>query len=116
MGGSAQDLRFHVYWHTVKNPFDLNRCTANFSIVGFTNKRGSTILSKAMTIEKIGVPVDGGTVYNKLTVYLTSAETVDLEGKYIYQISIKENTGRVEVPSQGVLYITNNINKRYITG
>lgn len=116
VGGSIQDLRFHVYFHTHQNPFDLSRCTANFAIVGFTNKRGSTILSKAMTIERTGIIVDGGMVYNMLTVQLTSAETVALEGKYIYQISIKENTGKVEVPSQGVLYITNNINKRYITG
>ncbi len=117
VGGSAQDLRFHVYWHTLKNPFDLSRCTANFSIVGFTNKRGSTILSKAMTIAKTGVSVDGGLVYNKLDVQLTSQDTVALEeGKYIYQISIKENTGKVEIPGQGALYITNNINKRYITG
>lgn len=116
VGGSAQDLRFHVYFHTIKNPFDLSNCTANFAIVGFTNKRGSTILSKAMTIAKTGVSVEGGLVYNMLDVSLTSAETVALEGKYIYQISIKENTGKIEVPSQGVLYITNNINKAYITG
>lgn len=116
VGGSAQDLRFHVYFHMIQNPFDLSRCTANFAIVGFTNKRGSTILSKAMTVAKTGISVDGGLVYNMLDVSLTSADTVALEGKYIYQISIKENTGRIEVPSQGVLYITNNINKRYITG
>lgn len=116
VGGSEQDLRFHVYFHTLKNPFDLSKCTANFSIVGFTNRRGSTILTKAMTIAKDSVPVDGGLVYNMLDVNLTSADTVALDGKYIYQISIKENTGRIEVPSQGVLYITNNINKRYITG
>lgn len=116
VGGSAQDLRFHVYWHTLNNPYDLSRCMSNFAIVGFANRRGSTILSKAMTVVKTGVSVDGNLVYNMLDVSLTSAETVALEGKYIYQISIKEDAGKIEIPSQGFLYITNNINKPYITG
>ena len=51
---------------------------------------------------------------NVLRVTLTPSETVDLFGKYIYQISIRDIGGDVEIPKQGVLYITNNINKGFI--
>lgn len=114
VGGSMQDLAFYVYFHRLSSPFDMSKCSANFSIVDYTNKRGATLLSKAMTIEQ-GTVVDAEAIRNRLTVRLTSAETVALEGKYIYQISIKENSGRTEVPSQGILYIANNINKGYIS-
>ncbi len=73
-------------------------------------------MSKTMRVDATGSSKDGDLIYNKLRVTLESSETVSLEGKYIYQISIKENTGKVEVPSQGILYITNNINKQYVSG
>lgn len=52
-----------------------------------------------------------GTYDNVLTVTLSPTETVDLSGKYIYQIIIRDIDGDVEIPKQGILYITNNINK-----
>ena len=117
VGGSSQDLIFHVYFYTTKNPFDLSDCTANFSIVEFTNRTGKVVLSKTMTIDSDGAVYSGDTYRNILRVALTPADTVNLSGKYIYQISIKEtSTGKTEVPNQGTMYITNNINKDYITG
>ena len=116
VGGSNQDLAFHVFFFTTKNPYDLANCTANFAIVSFRNKNGETILSKEMAVAAGQEDYQGDTYSNILKVSLTSAETVNLSGKYIYQISIREKTtGKTEVPNQGVLYVTNNINKRYIT-
>lgn len=114
IGGSSQDLRFHVYWHSCGNPFDLENCTADFSVVSFVNKTGAPIITKAMTVEKIGVDVDGETIYNRLVVSLIPKETVNLSGKYIYQISIKKKDGKAEIPKQGIFYISNNINKAFI--
>ena len=115
VGGSTQALRFRVYWHSLLYPYDLTRCTANFSIVHFINKTGTTIISKQMDIEELGGTGNGNT-YNVLTVTLLPQETVGLCGKYIYQITIKGDDGRAEVPNQGILYIANNINKVFITG
>ncbi len=108
VGGETQNLAFHVYFHTKERPFSLTGCTCNFSIVSFRNKMGAPILTKVMT------PVFGGVVDNVLTVELTSKETVELYGKYIYQICIRDIDGEVEIPKQGILYITNNINKNFI--
>ena len=85
-------------------------CTANFAIVSFTNKMGKPILTKSME----DIFNDEGTINNVLTVTLEPRETMDLYGKYIYQIQIKDVSGNVEIPKQGILYITNNINRGFI--
>ena len=54
------------------------------------------------------------TADNVLGVTLDPLDTVDLCGKYIYQITIKDINGNIEIPKQGILFITNNINKSFI--
>lgn len=110
VGGETQDLLFNVYFYKNNKPFSLSGCTSNFSVVSFTNKTGVPILSKQMT----SIFNDAGTSDNVLTVTLQPSETVDLCGKYIYQIIIKDINGDAEIPKQGILYITNNINKSFI--
>lgn len=110
VGGETQELAFHAYYYSGKQPFSLARCTANFSIVSANNKMGAPILSKDMRVSLS----DGSSVDNVLTVTLTPSETVNLYGKYIYEIQIRDSGGDVEIPKQGVLYITNNINKGFI--
>ncbi len=110
VGGETQDFMFKVYFYKNRRPFSLTGCTANFAIVSFTNKMGKPILTKPME----GVFNDEGTINNVLTVTLEPKETVDLCGKYIYQIQIKDISGNVEIPKQGILYITNNINRGFI--
>lgn len=85
-------------------------CTANFAIVSFTNKMGKPILTKPME----AIFNDDGTINNVLIVTLEPKETVELCGKYIYQIQIQDIDGDVEIPKQGLLYITNNINRGFI--
>lgn len=109
VGGETQDLAFNVFFYKEKKPFSLTGCDCNFSIVSFTNKTGVPILSKPMT----AIYNDEGSANNVLTVTLRSSDTVDLCGKYIYQIIIKDINGDAEIPKQGILYITNNINKSF---
>ena len=85
-------------------------CTSNFSIVDFRNKVGSPILTKTMDV----LENSDGSSFNVLSVELTPQETYELSGKYIYQISIRDVNGNVEIPKQGLIYITNNINKGFI--
>lgn len=110
VGGETQDLAFNVYFYKNKQPFSLTGCTCNFSIVSFTNKTGAPILSKQMD----AIFNDDISSDNVLTVTLEPTDTVDLFGKYIYQIIIKDINGDAEIPKQGILYITNNINKGFI--
>ena len=110
VGGETQDLVFNLFFYKNKCPFSTTGVSANFAIVSFTNKMGTPILTKPME----GAFNDEGTINNVLTVTLEPSETVGLNGKYIYQIQIRDIDGDVEIPKQGILYITNNINKGFI--
>lgn len=112
VGGSTQDLVFHCYFYLNHNPFDLSSCTANFAIVNYINKNGEPLVSKQMRISE-GPETDNG-VWNVLSVTLDPADTVDLPaGKYIYQISISDISGDMEIPNHGIIHIINNINKQF---
>lgn len=111
VGGETQDLAFNTYFYRGKKPFSLSGCSASFSIVSFMNKNGAPILTKPMRVSLN----TAGTIDNVLAVTLQPWETVELSGKYIYQISIRDIGGDVEIPKQGILMITGNINKSFIT-
>ena len=107
VGGETRDLAFHIYHYIGKRPYSLSDCDCTFSLVNFTTKGGKPILSKEMTV----IYDETETIDNILTVTLESSESVNLFGKYIYQITIQDRAGEVEIPSQGIMYITNNIDK-----
>lgn len=111
VGGSSEDLVFHVYCDkTNQKPFGLTGCTANFSIINFVNKNGAPVVSKTMTVRMD----ESETFYNILFVSLQPDDTVDLFGKFVYQITIKDIDNNVDIPQQGVIYIHNNINKEFV--
>lgn len=110
VGGETQDLAFNIYFYRNNKPYSLSGCVANFAIVSFRNKTGTPILTKEMGIRFN----NAGTINNVLTVTLDPTETVNLAGKYIYEIQMRDIDGDVEIPKQGILYITNNINKGFI--
>ena len=108
VGGSSQKLVFNIYHTTTERPYELSAAEVNFSVVSHLGKLGNPIISKLMTISG-----SSGDINNVASVELTPDDTVNLNGKYIYQISIKDVQGTVEIPDQGILYITNNINKNF---
>lgn len=110
VGGETQDIVFNVYHYTNNRAFSLDGCTANFSVIAFGDKNGTPYISKEMTV----LANDENSIDNILSVSLTSADTVDLAGKFIYQITIKDVSGDVEIPKQGILFIINNINKNFV--
>ena len=111
VGGASKDLIFHVYVNKNKpKPFGLTECTANFAIINFVNRNGDPIVSRPMEVRLS----EDETVYNVLSVKLSPLDTVDLHGKYIYQISIKDLDGNAEDPKQGIINIHGNINKGFL--
>lgn len=103
VGGETQNLSFNIYTDSIANPSSLSK--AAFSITPSTNKFGSPILSKNMSVSG-----------NTISVQLTTQDTINLSGKYIYQIVIKDSRGLIEIPDHGVLYIKNNIDKSVTSG
>ena len=51
---------------------------------------------------------------NVAAVDLEPRDTLGLHGKYIYQITIKDIDGEAEIPNQGFLLITHNINESFL--
>lgn len=108
VGGETQNLAFHIYFCRDDKPYGLSGCNCNFSIINHVNKNGVPVISKQMTITTDDLGID-----NVLEVKIDPKDTVDLYGKYVYQISIMDEYDNTEV-RQGVLYIANNINKGFI--
>lgn len=108
VGGETHDLKFKLFTDTGK-VFNASGASAIFSIVGSVNRTGAPLLSKQMKI----IADDNG-IESVLTVTLLPKETVNLFGKYIYQITLIDTSGEVEIPSQGMLRMTNNIDKNVI--
>jgi len=106
IGGAAVTINFPSYLEDTGGPLDLTGHTANFALVKDTNWRGAPVLSKAMTI----TAGDDG-VANVLHVELATEDTLNLSGRYIYQISVMGDTN--DVPRQGIIHIINNINKGF---
>lgn len=110
IGGSSEDLEFNLYYNeTAPEPFTLYGGKANFSIVNFINKNSTPVLSKQMEISLN----DDQTSYNVVRVSLEPADTVDLSGKFVYQIILTDVDGNVDIPHQGIINIHTNINKTY---
>lgn len=111
VGGSSEDLQFNLFCNEADpQPFNLFGGIANFSIVNFLNKNSTPLVSKKMDISMNAEE----THYNVLRVSLEPADTVDLFGKFVYQITIKDIEGNVDIPHQGIINIYNNINKAFV--
>lgn len=111
VGGETQDLIFNVFFYVGRKPYGLEGCDAMFSVVSALNKRGTPVIQKEM---KVMPSTTEGTPAHSLAVTLTPKETVELCGKYIYQIQIHDTDGDNEIPKQGLMYITNNIDKAFV--
>lgn len=114
VGGSTQELVFRTYFNKGKRPFDLSECTANFAVINYVNKRGEPLISKEMDILQGDAWGDEDAAYNIAKVTLDADDTMELTGKYIYQITVKDRDGMAEIPDQGIMMVANNINKGFL--
>lgn len=74
------------------------------------NKNGKPIISKQMTISE-----DPATeITNIASLVLSPSDTAGLFGKYVYQITFIDADGNTEIPNQGILMITKNINEEIL--
>lgn len=110
VGGETQEIAFDAYFHADNHPFGLDGCEAEFAIVSYTNKTGEPIFRKSMEVTSI----QPGGIKNVLYLKLLPEDTFQLNGKYIYQISLRDVDGDVEIPRQGIIYAQNNIDRVFI--
>lgn len=112
VGGSTKPLFFRFFRKTKDEPFDLTRCEARLAIVNYDSGSSKPLLTKSMTLDS-ETASDGSK--NVFSVTLSPADTLNLRGRYTYMITIKDmnDSGKVDIPGKGVMYISNNIDKDY---
>lgn len=108
IGGQTCEYEWHLYRESGQ-AYSAIGCEGKFALIDYSQKFGKPVLEKTLAF---AVNSDG--IQNVVSVTLEPKDTKDLQGKYIYQISIKDCNGNVEIPGQGIFYISNNINKSYI--
>lgn len=109
IGGTTQELECCVMTHDGSNEYDLTGCTPYFSLINYVNKMSTPQVYKQRDIT---TGVNG--INNVLRVKLSASDTVDLTGKFVYQISIHGRSGSVD-NRQGIMYIASNINRHCST-
>lgn len=110
VGGSTQEFAFHTYFYGNGRPLSMTGCTAYFSVVSALNKTGQPLLSKTMRIMQSSTD----STDNILAVELVPSDTINLSGKYIYQVTIKGKDGGIDIPAHGCMYVSSNIDKQLI--
>lgn len=105
VGGATKNLYFS-FLDAGGSDVDVSSYTVTFSIVSAVHRFGKPIKTKPMQISGDN---------SVMSVSLSPSDTVDLFGKYIYQISIIDAAGDAEEPRQGEMYIYQNIDKSAIT-
>ncbi len=110
VAGQSKTLRWRLF--TIYNaPFNAEGCLGNFSVVDYSDKTGDPLISKPLTFN---TGTDETGVKNIASVDLLPSDTLGLRGKYIYQITVRDTDGEVEIPDQGILLISHNINESYL--
>ena len=110
VSGQSQTLRWRLFTIN-RTPFNADGCTGNFAVVDYSDQTGDTLISKPLKFF-VGDDVTGAK--NIASVDLEPSDTLGLHGKYIYQITIKDIDGEAEIPNQGFLLITHNINESFL--
>lgn len=105
VGGSFQNIRFHLETPSVE-VFDADSHEVNFSIMRWGYRGNPSISKRASLIpDRYGYSIE---------INLLPSETVYLYGKFIYQVSISDAAGYVEIPGRGIMDIIRNINPETI--
>lgn len=89
--------------------YDLPGATAHLAIVDFVNCHSAPVLAKELQITQ-----DGDGLYCVVTIPLSPSETVNLSGKHIYQITVKDVNGNTSIPQKGIMHISYNIDRSFI--
>lgn len=91
------------------SPFEASNCEGKFALMDYSHKEDEPIFTKEIEF----VVGDEG-AENIAMVTIEPEDTLYLSGKYIYQLSIKDERGNIEIPNQGIFYISNNIHKSFV--
>ena len=105
IGGSRTSLTFNAL-SGGNRPYDASGCDVFFSLTPYVGFSETPVLQKQMDVNRF--ENRGVVTQCHLVVHLTTSDTIDLHGKYIYQITVVYPDGNKDV-RQGVIFIFRNI-------
>lgn len=111
IGGESQTLVFNLVDINGRE-FDASpeHCDAGFAIIHYSNKNGEPLLTKDVLVRQS----DNG-VYSRAVVELEAKDTMNLYGRYVYQLTIiNKELKRTEIPGHGIIDITRNIHPEFL--
>jgi hypothetical protein len=94
----------------LSQPWNAQGCTVELAVTHYGNKHGTPVLHKP------GELIQEGALWSAAVVELEAEETVDWFGKYVYQVMIRDTNNDVEIPGEGFIFVTRNINKQFVSG
>lgn len=107
IGGETEEIKFRLCTES-GGLFNAEGCRASFSLIQYGNRYGEAIIKKDARI----LTGEGGKLCYA-SVVLTPSDTVDLFGRYIYQLCIINDSGTIDIPGQGICDISKNIYPEY---
>lgn len=100
IGGTYKEFSFPVHDADTGTPLNTADLTGKFALISYTDRNGSPVHTINMTVNP-----DDPTAF---LLKLTPADTKNLHGKYIYQISIRASENKQQ-HFQGIMIIDKNI-------
>lgn len=110
VAGQTKDYGWVLYRES-REPFDAQNCDGTFSLIDYSQKEMD---EEPILMKKINFISGDSGIRNVAFVTLNPEDTMHLNGKYIYQLTIKDPDGTIEIPDQGLFYIYNNIHKSFV--
>ena len=109
VAGQSSTFNWRIYDSSGDN-FDCSECSGNLAVIEYDDKTGDALLSKDLTFTSEN---DDG-VYNIASATLSPSDTLDWDGKYVYQLTIVDASGSAEIPNKGIMLVSNNINPSFL--
>lgn len=120
VGGQHEGFRFELYKKDEDDgyiyPFNAEDCTAIFSVIDMSGKYTPSSVEDGLPLLSLPCEICEGVegVMNIATVEVSSLESAVFSGKYIYQLTVTNPSGESDVPGQGLLFVTKNIDRSII--
>ena len=110
VSGETQTRTFRLYEPDGASVMNLQGASSEFALNDFVNPDGDPILPKSTEITE-----DDNGKACLLTVHLDVSDTINLDGKYIYQLTVHDLHGNTSAP-QGIMRIHKNIDRSFTVG
>lgn len=102
IGGTTQKYTIPVSSVANISDSEAKSYRAAFAIVNYVNRDCAPIISKEATLDTTG---------KFITISLSPNETLNLTGKFVYQVSLRSENSNSEYHGQGLLIVARNIDR-----